>query len=530
MTISCKPQYDMIIRNGLIYDGSGGKPYRADIAVQDDKIVMIGNLADYEATEEIDASNLAVCPGFINSLSWAAESLLEDGRSMSDIKQGVTLEVFGEGVSLGPLNPAQLEGDTSLITLGQHLQYMEKKGVSTNIASFVGATTVRIHVLGYDDRQPTAEELKRMKALVNQAMEEGALGVGASLIYPPATYSSTNELIALAEAAATYRGIFIVHLRSEGNKLLEATDELITIAKQANIVAEIYHLKAAGVNNWHKMPILLNKIDSAKAQGISITADMYNYSAASTGLSACVPPWSQDGGDAAWLKRLNDPVIAEKIIKDMENPAADWENFLTLAGKPENIFVLDCKNDSLRKFMGKNLAQVATMMSLSPAKTIVELIRRNGEDLEAAFFLMSDDNILTQIKLPYISFVSDARSIAAEGKNLASSTHPRTYGNFARLLGKYVRDEKVISLEEAIYKLSKLPATKLHLSNRGELAKGYFADIVIFNPATIGDKATYENPHQYAEGVLHVFVNGTQVLKNGEHTGKFPGRFVKRAE
>lgn len=520
--------YDVIIRSGTVVDGSGKPAYQADVGIQGDRIQKIGDLSGKKAPKEIDATGLVVSPGFINTLSWAYNALLTDGRSMSDIKQGVTLEIFGEGSSPGPLNAAMKKGkNLPWTTLGEALNHVEKKGMSPNVASFVGATTVRIHELGYANRQPTPAELIHMQELVRQAMREGALGLGSSLIYAPAFFAQTEELIALSQAASEYNGVYISHLRSEGDAFLEALDELLTIARAAHIPAEIYHLKAAGEHNWHKLDLALAKIDSARKAGLDITANMYSYTAASTGLDACMPPWVQEGGTDSWLARLQDPAVREKVLAQMRTPANNWENFFLASGSPDNILVVGFDQDSLRHLTGKSLTEVAAMRNTSPEETILDLVIANGGDVQSVYFLMAEENVKKQLKLPYISFGSDAGSLAAEGKTLQFSTHPRAYGNVARVLGKYVREEKVLPLEEAVRKLSALPAEKLHLRERGKLQKGYFADVVLFDPNKIADKATFEEPHQYAEGVIHVFVNGTQVLKDGEHTGAMPGRVVR---
>ncbi|RMG21225.1 MAG: D-aminoacylase [Bacteroidetes bacterium] len=533
---ACSPpqQYDLIIRNGTVYDGSGQAGKKADVAVQGDTIVAVGDLSGAQGLEEIDAAGLAVSPGFINMLSWATVSLLEDGRSQGDIRQGVTLEVMGEGSSMGPLNPRmkaqmeeRLEQEVPWTTLGEYLQYLEDKGVSCNVASFVGATTLRVHQIGYEDRPPTAEELDSMKILTRQAMEEGAMGVGSSLIYAPAFYADTEELIELCKVAAEYDGMYISHIRSEGNKLLEAVDEVLRIAKEAGIRAEIYHLKAAGKSNWHKMDAVIRKIDSARAAGLHITADMYTYTAGSTGLDAAMPPWVQEGGYQAWANSLKDPAIRKKVIAEMKTDAQDWENLYYAAGTADNILLVGFNNEALREYTGKTLAEVARLRNQSPEETAIDLVIEDGSRVQVVYFLMSEENVKKQIAIPWVSFGSDAASMAPEGKFLESSTHPRAYGNFARLLGKYVRDEQVIPLEEAIRKLAALPAQNLQLQKRGMLRPGYYADIVVFDPATIQDHATYENPHQYATGVQHVWVNGQQVLKAGEHTGATPGRFIK---
>jgi N-acyl-D-amino-acid deacylase len=528
--------YDLMVTNGLIYDGLGAVPYTADIAIDGERIVAIGNDLG-EADQTVDASGLAVTPGFINMLSWATESLIEDGKSQGDIRQGVTLEVMGEGGSMGPLNEAMkteylkqqgdIKFDISWTTLGEYLQFLEEKGISTNVASFVGATTVRIHELGYADRAPNAEELKRMQALVSQAMEEGAMGVGSSLIYAPAFYADTAELIALNQVSAEYGGRYIYHMRSEGNRVLEALDELITIAREANTGAEIYHLKSAGKDNWGLLEQMFEKIEAARAEGLDITADMYNYTAGATGLDASMPPWVQEGGLDEWIKRLKDPEIRARLVEEINTPGDEWENWFLGAGKPENILLIGFKNADLKYLTGKTLAEVSTMRETSPVVTMMDLVIEDGSRVTTAYFVMSEENIKKKIAQPWMAFDSDAESMAPEGVFLLSNPHPRAYGNFARLLGKYVRDEKVIPLTEAIRRLTSFPAKNLKIKDRGTLKEGFFADIAIFDPATIQDNATYAEPHQYATGVKHVIVNGEPVLLNGEHTGATPGKFVK---
>ncbi len=495
-------QYDLIIRNGTIYDGSGKPSLRADIAVNADTIAFIGDLKENKAKTEIDAQGLAVAPGFINMLSWATESLIIDGNSQGDIRQGVTLEVFGEGMSMGPLNApmkeefGQEQGDLKYkiewTTLGEYLDFLEKKGVACNVASFVGATSVRIHVLGYQNREPTAEELKKMENLVRQAMNEGALGVGSSLIYAPAFYAKTDELAALCKVAAEYDGLYISHLRSEGNNFLEAVDELIKIAKTSGIRAEIYHLKAAGEGNWGKIDAVISKIDSARSAGLQISTNMYTYIAGATGLDAAMPPWVQEGGSKEWIKRLMNKQIRLKVAQEMKTPTKLWENLYLGAGSPEKVLLIGFKTDSLKYLTGKTLAEVAKMRNKSPEETAMDLVVQDGSRVGTAYFLMSEENVHKQVALPYMSFGSDAESAAPEGDFLKSSTHPRAYGNFARLLGKYVREEKIIPLEEAIRKLTSLSAEKLRIKNRGLLKNGYFADIVLFDPTKIQDNATFD--------------------------------------
>lgn len=530
-------QYDVVIRNGMIYDGSGSAPYKGDVAIQGDTVAAIGKLGDAHGKQEVDAAGKAVAPGFINMLSWAVDTLIADPHSESDIRQGVTLEVFGEGNSMGPLNDkmkkeaVEQQGDIKYpiewTTLGEYLEYLEKRGVSTNVASFIGATTVRVYVLGYEDRPPNAEELKKMKDLVRQAMEEGALGVGSSLIYAPAFYAKTDELIELCKTAAEYNGMYISHMRSEGNHLLEAVDELIRISREAGLPAEIYHLKAAGKSNYNKMDDLIKKVEQAQKDGLKITADMYTYTAGATGLDASMPPWVQEGGLEEWIKRLKDPATRERVKKEMSTPTDQWENLYLLAGSPENILLVAFKNDKLKSLTGKTLAEVAKMRGTSPQETAMDLVIEDDSRVGTVYFLMSEDNIKKEIALPWLSFGSDEGSLKPEGVFLKSNPHPRAYGNFARLLGKYVRDEKVIPLQEAIRKLSSLPAANLKIQKRGMLKEGYFADVVVFDPARIQDHATFEKPHQFATGVTDVFVNGMQVLKSGEITGATPGRVVR---
>lgn len=529
--------YDVLIRNGQVVDGSGSPAITTDVGIRGDTIAAIGALSEAKGKIEIDATGLVVAPGFINMLSWATESLIEDGRSQSDIRQGVTLEVFGEGTSMGPLSEQmkadmlRQQGDVtfpiSWTSLGEYLDFIVKKGVSPNVASFVGATTLRIHTVGFENRAPTVEELDFMKVLVGQAMEEGALGIGSSLIYAPAFYSSTEELIELSKVAASYGGMYISHLRSEGNQLLESLDELIRIADEAGIRAEVYHLKMAGKENWDKFDAVVNTIDSARAAGLTVTANMYTYTAGSTGLDASMPPWVQEGGYEQWAERLQDPIVRKRLLKEMVTPTTEWESLLMGVETYEDILLIGFKNDSLKYLTGKSLAEVAEMRKTSPVETAMDLVVQDGSRVGAVYFLMSEENVKKQLRLPYMIFGSDARSLAPEGVFLKSSTHPRAFGNFARLLGKYVRDENVIPMEEAIYKLTSLPATNLRIKKRGALKEGFFADVVLFDPGEIQDRATYDDPMRYATGMVHVFVNGTQVLKDGEHTGALPGRVVK---
>jgi N-acyl-D-amino-acid deacylase len=529
-------EYDVIIRGGTIYDGTGRPGVVADIAIMGDSVAAIGDLSAVKAKTTIDAKGLAVAPGFINMLSWATTSLITDGKSQSDIRQGVTLEIFGEGVSQGPLNESMRRDliasqrdekyEVPWTTLAEYLKHLETRGVSCNVASFVGATTVRIHEVGYANRKATPEELDRMRAHVRKAMQEGALGVGSSLIYAPAFYAPTEELIELAKVAAEYDGMYISHIRSEGNRLLEGVDELIRIAKESGARSEIYHLKAAGERNWIKHDEVIKRIETARARGLEITADMYNYPAASTGLDATMPPWVQEGGYRAWADRLRDAKTRDKVAAEMRAHSDSWENLLLAAGKPENVLLVSFKNDNLKHLTGKSLGEVAKQRGKSAEETAMDLVIEDGSRVECVYFIMDEKNVRKNVALPWVSFCSDSASLAPEGVFLKSMPHPRAYGSFSRLLGKYVREEKVIPLETAIYKLAGLPAKNLGIKRRGKLENGYFADVVVFDPATVGDKATFDNPHQYAVGMKHVFVNGAQVLKDGEHTGAKPGRVV----
>ena len=537
LACSAPVHYDLILRNGTIYDGSGSAPIVGDVAIQHDAIAAIGDLSGAAGSTEIDASGLAVAPGFVNMMCWANESLIEDGRSQSDIRQGVTLEILGEGNSMGPLSDAMktrmregqgdIQYDVEWTTLGEYLEYLENRGVSPNVASFIGAATPRTYVIGHEDRAPTPEELGRMRELVRQAMEEGALGVASSLIYPPGFFAKTDELIELSKVAAEYDGMYISHLRNEGGKFLEALDELITIAREANIRAEVYHFKAAGQQNWGKLDEAIAKIEKARAGGLEITADAYSYTAGSTGLNASIPPWVQEGGFGASLVRMKDPATRKRIAREMLEQSDEWENMYLGAGSPDNILLVGFKNEELKPLTGKSLAEVARMRGKPPTETAMDLIIEDGSRVGTVYFTMSEDNVRKKLALPWLSFCSDSPSLAAEGVFLKSSTHPRAYGSFARLLGKYVREEKVMPLEEAIRKLSALPCQNLKIDRRGMLQAGYYADVVVFDPAKIQDHATFRKPHQYATGMVHVFVNGAHVLENGEHTGAKPGRFVR---
>jgi N-acyl-D-amino-acid deacylase len=515
-------EYDLILRNGMIYDGSGTSPYRGDLAISGDRIAAVGNLPDAVAKKEIDVTGLAVAPGFINMLSWADRSLLLDGRSMSDIKQGVTLEVFGEGWSPGPVKRKTTKPVDSLwTTLDGYFKFAMKKGVSPNIASFVGATTVRIHELGYEKRAPTAEELERMKRLVAQAMEEGAMGLGASLIYAPADYATTEELIELAKVASRYGGMFTTHMRSEGDFILEALGETIRIAKEANIHAEIYHLKINIARNWNKIDSILAKIDSARSAGIALTANNYPYVASATGLTSRLPTWVQEGGAAAMRKRLRDPSVKKKVLREMRD-GIPYKN-----SDPKDVMMLGFRLDSLnRLYRGKRLDQVARMHGKDADETVIDLVMRDKSTIAAVYYLQSEYNIRKFVQQPYVSFGSDGASMSDAKVFDEWGTHPRAYGTFSRILGKYVREEKLIALEEAIRRMSSMPASHLKIKQRGSIKPGYFADLVVFDPEKIADNATFDEPKKYATGMAHVFVNGVQVLGDGEHTGAKPGRVV----
>ena len=526
--------YSVIIRGGTVYDGAGGAPRRADVGIRADLIAAVGDLSEATADRILDARGLAVAPGFVNMLSWAVDSLIVDGRSQGEIRQGVTTEIFGEGESMGPWSPPMKklreEGQGDLryriewTTLAEYLRYLEKRGISTNIASFVGAATIREYVVGLDNQKATPGQMDQMRELVRAEMKAGALGLGSSLIYAPGVYADTNELIELSKVASEYQGKYISHLRSEGDRLLESVDELIQIAREAKIPAEIYHLKAAGESNWNKLDAVIAKVEAARKEGLKITADMYNYTAGATGFDACLPPWSREGGPDAVFKRLEDPVLRGRIAAEMKVKGKDWENICAAAGSPDRILLLEFKTEALKPLQGQTLAEVAKMRGKDWAEVIMDLMQEDRTRVGVAFTMMSEDNVRTQLKLPWVSFCSDAGSLATEGVFLESKTHPRAYGNFARLLGRYVRDEKLIPLEEAIRRLAALPAANLGLERRGLLKAGMFADVVAFDPLTVADRATFEEPHQYSVGMRHVLVNGVPVLVDGEHTGARPGR------
>jgi N-acyl-D-amino-acid deacylase len=526
LTSACsKPEHDVIIRGGTLYDGSGGASITADLAIDDDKISQIGDLDDHRGRTEINAEGLAVAPGFINMLSWANESLIQDGRSLSDIHQGVTLEVMGEGTSMGPMNESMREErierqndikyEVPWTTLGEYLQHMEDRGISTNIASFIGASTVRIHEMGYQDRDPSDEEIQNMKKHVRLAMQEGAMGLGSSLPYIPAPFATTEELIALTEVVAEFDGMYISHIRNEGDDVFDAVDELISIVRETGVRGEIYHLKVSHKRNWDKLDEVIARIEAARSEGLAVTADIYTYHASSTGLNYDLPKWVKEGGHEKLVARLKDPAIKKHV--------AETTNMIP----PEDVLLVSFRNKDLRHLTGKSLAEIAELRGTPPVETALDLIVEDDSRIGTVRFTMSEENIRKKIALPWVSLCSDSGSIAPEPPFTNSQPHPRAYGSFARLLGKYVREEQIISLEDAIYRMSGLPAANLKLDRRGILASGNFADVVIFDPQTVKDLATFEEPHQLATGIIHVFVNGEQVLKDSQHTGATPGRFVK---
>lgn len=528
--------YDVLIRGGTIYDGSGGEPYEGDVAIVGDTIAAVGKI-EGRGEREIDARGLAVAPGFINMLSWATESLIEDGRSQSDIRQGVTLEIFGEGNSMGPLTESMkrerlehqgdIRFDITWTTLDEYLEHLVARGISCNVGSLIGATTVRVHEIGYADRPPDPIELARMQDLVRAAMRDGALGVGSSLIYAPAVYAKTDELVALCVAAAEYGGLYTSHVRSEMEGGIAAIAEVIDIARRTGIRAEIYHLKQAGRRFWGDLDVQIEMVEKARADGLSVTADMYTYTAGATGLYATMPPWVQEGGHEAWVARLRDPSIRARVVEEMRRPAQGWENFLHAVESPDGILLSSFRSEKLKPLTGRTVGDVARMRGRSPEDTIVDLVIEDDSRVGAIYFTISEDNVRRQIQLPWMSFGSDAGSIAPEGKFLLSSPHPRAYGTFARLLGRYVRDEKLIPLAEAVRRLTSLPAANLAVERRGRLAPGMLADLVAFDADRIQDHATFERPHQYATGMVHVLVNGTPVLRDGEHTDARAGRVVR---
>ncbi len=531
------PVYDLVIQNAQVYDGSGAAPQSISIAVNGDRVVAhLPNNAKFKAKKTVDAKQQALTPGFINMLSWATESLIVDGRGQSDLRQGITLEVFGEGWSMGPLNPTmkkealEQQGDfhydIAWTSLGEYLEYLQKRGISMNVASLVGATTVRIHELGYENRAPNAVELMRMQNLVRDAMQEGALGVGASLIYAPAFYAKTDELIALTQTASEYGGGYMAHMRSEAYRLNESLQELINIARQSNAHAELYHMKAGGQDNWPKMAQMIASINQARAEGLSVSANMYTYTAGATGFDAAMPPWVQEGGLDAWVNRLKDPKIRAQVLQEMRTPTSAWENLYLMAGA-EGTKLIGFNTEKLKALTGKTLADVAKQRGTSPEDTILDLIIEDHSRIEVVYFLMSEDNVRLGLKQPWVSLGSDSGAMAPEGVFLKSSSHPRAYGNFARFLGHYVRDEKLTTLADGIYRLTGLPAKNWKLRDRGCLAVGCYADLVLFDPSKIQDHATFDMPQQFSTGVNNVWVNGEQVLKNGEPTDARPGQVVR---
>jgi N-acyl-D-amino-acid deacylase len=534
---SATSAYDLILRGGTVYDGSGGPPYPADVGIRGDRVAAIGDLSEASTSESLDVTGLAVAPGFINMMSWANESLIEDGRSQGDIRQGITLEVMGEGSSMGPLSVEmkrrmlERQGDiryeVEWTTLDEYLRFLEERGISPNVASFIGSENPRAYVIGYDDREPTAAELEQMRQLVRRAMEEGALGVASSLIYPPGSFADTDELIALAGVAAEYDGLYASHLRSEGAGLLEALDELITIAGQAEIRAEVYHLKASGHANWGLLDDAVAKIEKARAEGLAVTADVYTYPASATGLNVTMPPWVQEGGFAASLERLRDEATRQRIAAQMREESNEWENMWLGSGSAENILLVGFKSEALKPLTGKTLAEVAEMRGQDPRFVAMDLIVEDGSRIETIYFSQSPENLRKKVALPWVSFCTDAASMATEGVFLESNAHPRAYGSLTRVLGRFVRDEGLLTLQEAVRKLAALPAENLRLDRRGRLQEGHFADVVVFDPAAVQDHATFEDPHQYSTGMVHVLVNGVPVVRDREHTGATPGRVVR---
>lgn len=519
-----KPRrYDFIIRNGQVYDGTGAEPFAADVAIQGDTIAAIGDLKKIKAKKEIDATGLAVAPGFINMLSWADENLVQDGYSVSDIKQGITLEIFGEGFSPGPVRKSNKPGPGSWwTTLGGYFNHLERKGVTPNVGSFVGATSVRIHELGFSDNAPSLEQLRRMEALVEQAMKEGALGLGTSLIYAPATYASTEELIALAKVASRYNGMYITHMRSEGDFILAALDEVIRISKEADIRTEIYHLKINLSRNWNKIDSVLAKIDSARSAGIPLTANMYPYTASGTGLNSRLPAWVQEGGAVMMRKRMSNPVLRRRVLYEMA------KGIPVRNSDPDKVVLMRFRLETLNNlFRGKTLSEASRIYGKNPDETAIDLIVKDKSRIESLYFQQSEDIVRTIMRQSYVSFGSDGGSYSLERGSQSLADHPRAFGTFARILGRYVREERVITLQEAIRRMTSLPASNLRIKKRGQLMPGYFADLAIFDPQTIIDRATYENPHQYSAGMKHVFVNGVQVLDHGSHTGATPGRIIR---
>lgn len=531
--------YDIVLRGGTIHDGSGNQPWTGDVAITHDTIVALAPQVAGGAKREIDVAGMVVSPGFINMMSWAPETLIEDGRSMSDLLQGVTLEVMGEGTSMGPLNDSMREameagGVADAIggfrypvtwrTLGEFLTWLESRGVTPNIASFVGAGTLRVHQVGFEDRAATPDELQAMCDLLEHEMAGGALGVASALIYPPETFYRTGELIALASVAGAHGGMYASHLRSEGSGLLDGVQELIDIARLARVRAEVYHFKAAGRSNWHKLPEAIGLIAAARAEGVAVTADVYPYDCSGTSLTTCFPPWAHAGGPDALRARLADPSARERIRIDLSR--ADWENPFLDAG-PENILVSGPLGPELADWVGCTLAELAGRHGRDPADIAMDVALRNRGDVFALFFDIDRDGVRLVAQQPWVSFCSDAESLSSEVAMQRGGIHPRAFGAFARVLGQLVRDEAVLPLPEAIRRMTSLPAANLGLRGRGLLRVGHFADVVAFEHELIADHATPQQPHRYATGMAHVLVNGTPVLRDGCHTGAQPGRFVR---
>ena len=531
------PQYDVVLRNGSVCDGSGAPCVAGGVAIDGDRIVAVGDLGDARGKTELDVHGQTIAPGFINMMS-SEWGLFADGRSQSDIRQGVTLEVFGEGESMGPLNDTMraeyekqeidIHYDVTWHTLAEGLDTLARRGISTNIASFLGAATPRVNVLGRANRAPSPAELDQMREITAKAMEDGALGVSSALIYQPGTYAQTDELVALAEVAARYHGIYISHIRNEGDREIEAIDELISIARRAKIPAEIYHLKESGEKNWSRLPDVIRKVEEARAAGLQITADMYTYTAGATGLDASMPPWVQEGGLEAWRKRLQDPAIRKRVKQEMQTPNDKWDNLFLATGSPDKVLLIGFKSEKLKPLTGKTLGEVARMRHTTPEDAAMDLVIEDDSRVSTVYFLMSEENVRRQIVLPWVSFGSDEDTRGIDGVFLKSSAQPRAYGNFARVYARYVRDEKLVPLAEAVRRMTSLPASNLGIAQRGLLKKGNFADVVVFDPQTIQDHATFDKPMQYATGVSGVWVNGVAVIRDGEHTGAKPGRVVRR--
>jgi N-acyl-D-amino-acid deacylase len=527
-------EYDVLVRGGMLYDGTGKPARRGDVGIRGDRIVSVGDLAGAKGKVVVDARGLAVAPGFINMLSWSNDSLLADGRSQSEIRQGVTTQIMGEGWSWGPVNDAikkrmkkeqtDFKYEIEWTSLSDYLYFLQRRKVSCNVASFLGATTVREYVLGLEDRKPTAMQMEQMRKLVEREMRAGALGIASALEYPPSYYADTQELIELCKVAARYRGKYISHMRSEGAGLLEGIDEVVRICREAKVPAEIYHFKAAGKANWGKMDAAIARVEAARKEGLPVTANMYCYTAGATGLDACMPPWAAAGGREALHRRLRDPETRKRVARDVRSPQKGWPDFYNNAGSPDNILLVGFRTETLKKLQGKTLAEVAKLRRKDPVEVMIDLLLEDDSRIDTIYFMMTEDNVRKLMRRPWVSFGSDEESQAPEGHFIKRMPHPRAYGNFARLLGRYVREQKVLTLEEAIRRLSGLPAANLGLERRGLLAEGYFADVVVFDPKKIADRATYQKPHEYAVGVRHVLVNGVAVLKDGEHTGARPGR------